>query len=260
MANAYYDPQDLANMFRTIAGSGGAHPPEWLSSHPDPGNRYQYILKERELLRISSNATRDSNEFQRIKRKMQALPKAKTMAQIEQEAKSKQGQSQTSGGRYEESVSLPSARMRSYSGGNWISLNIPDNWKDFPSQTSIQFAPAGAYGDQGITHGVLIGITKGHGATLQQESEEYVNGVLQGNSYLGQQSGYSNTRLSGRNALATILAGTSPVTGRTEIVAIYTTLLRNGDLFSFVTVVPQNEESRYRGTFSSMISSVRLRD
>jgi hypothetical protein len=260
MADANYDPQDLANMFKTIQSSGGAHPPEWLSSHPDPGNRYQYILKERELLRVSSGAIRDSSEFQRIKRKMQALPKAKTMAQIEQEAKGKQGQSQTSGGRYEESVSLPSARMRSYSGGNWISLNVPDNWKDFPSQTSIQFAPLGAYGDQGITHGVMIGITKGHGATLQQESEEYVSGVLQGNDYLRQQSNYSNTRVSSRYALSTVLAGTSPVTGRTEVVTIYTTLLRNGDVFSFITVVPQNEESRYRTTFNSMLSSIRLKD
>jgi hypothetical protein len=247
-------------MFKTIASSGGAHPPEWLSSHPDPGNRYQYILKERETLRVSPNAIRDTNDFQRIKRKLQALPKAKTMAQIEQESKGKQGQTQTAGGKYTESVSLPSARMRAYSGGNWISLNIPDNWNDFPSQTSIEFAPTGAYGDQGITHGVLIGITKGHGASLQQESEEYVNGVLQGNSYLRQQSSYSNTRVSGRNALATTLAGTSPITGRTEIVMIYTTLLRNGDVFSFVTVVPQNEESRYRGTFNSMISSIRLKD
>jgi len=261
MATANYDPEDLANMFRTIAASGGDHPPEWLSSHPDPGNRYNYILQERRSLRISPNAIRDTNEFQRVKRRLQALPKAKSMAQIEQEMKNQQGQSQTAGGKYSSDVPLPSGRMRAYSGGEWISLNIPDNWKDFPSQTEVQLAPEGAYGDQGITHGAMIGVSKGHqGATLEQESEEYVNGVLQGNSYLSRQSNYQRATLSGRNALAILLSGRSPVTGRTERVTIYTTQLRNGDVFSFITVVPENEESRYRGTFNSIMSSIRLRD
>src|SRR5262245_1167697 len=47
MARAGYDPRSLAHMFETIAkesqGSGG---PQWLSSHPNPGNRTQYISQE----------------------------------------------------------------------------------------------------------------------------------------------------------------------------------------------------------------------
>ena len=40
MARAGYDPRDLANMFRTIEQQGGrSSGPEWLSSHPNPGNR-----------------------------------------------------------------------------------------------------------------------------------------------------------------------------------------------------------------------------
>ena len=44
MARAGYDPNDLARMFETIekqAKSRGG--PEWLSDHPNPGNRSQYI-------------------------------------------------------------------------------------------------------------------------------------------------------------------------------------------------------------------------
>ncbi|MGI9054704.1 MAG: M48 family metallopeptidase, partial [Pyrinomonadaceae bacterium] len=61
MARAGYDPRDLANMFRTIEGqSGGNRAPEWLSSHPDPGSRYQSINREAQLLRISpGEATQD---------------------------------------------------------------------------------------------------------------------------------------------------------------------------------------------------------
>src|SRR2546429_7756011 len=39
MANAGYDPRDLANMFRTIEAQGGGGG-GWFSDHPSPANRY----------------------------------------------------------------------------------------------------------------------------------------------------------------------------------------------------------------------------
>src|SRR5687768_3857440 len=41
LARAGYDPMDLARMFQTIEQEGGSSGPEWMSSHPNPGNRYQ---------------------------------------------------------------------------------------------------------------------------------------------------------------------------------------------------------------------------
>ena len=46
MARAGYDPRDMANMFQTIQAKGGGGGPEWMSSHPNPGNRYEAITKE----------------------------------------------------------------------------------------------------------------------------------------------------------------------------------------------------------------------
>ena len=39
MARAGYDPRDMASMFRTIEQQSGGSGPEWLSDHPNPGNR-----------------------------------------------------------------------------------------------------------------------------------------------------------------------------------------------------------------------------
>jgi predicted Zn-dependent protease len=39
MARAGYDPREMANMFKTIEDQGGASGPEFLSDHPNPGNR-----------------------------------------------------------------------------------------------------------------------------------------------------------------------------------------------------------------------------
>src|SRR4029079_9358541 len=54
MAAAGYDPRDMANMFKTIEKQGGSSGPEWLSDHPNPGNRSDYIGKEAALLRVSN--------------------------------------------------------------------------------------------------------------------------------------------------------------------------------------------------------------
>src|SRR5256885_8133000 len=60
MARAGYDPRDLANMFRTIESQGGSSGPEWLSSHPNPGNRYGRINEEAARLRVQPAAQNDS--------------------------------------------------------------------------------------------------------------------------------------------------------------------------------------------------------
>jgi predicted Zn-dependent protease len=47
MVNAGYAPAEMAEMFRTLqrlGGDGEGRVPEWLSTHPDPGNRVQATL------------------------------------------------------------------------------------------------------------------------------------------------------------------------------------------------------------------------
>ena len=64
MASAGYDPRDMANVFRTIEKESGPGAPQWMSSHPNPGNRYEYINKEAQMLRVNGNARRNTPEFQ----------------------------------------------------------------------------------------------------------------------------------------------------------------------------------------------------
>lgn len=56
MARAGYNPRQMANMFRTIERRGGSRGPEWLSSHPNPGNRYDAINREASMLRVAGTA------------------------------------------------------------------------------------------------------------------------------------------------------------------------------------------------------------
>ena len=258
MANAGYDPRDLANMFRTIESqSGGSRGPEWLSSHPNPGNRYERINQEARLLRVSNQA-QNTAEFERVQNRLSRMPRARSMSEMARTQQTGAGQNPTAGGRYSNRVQYPSSRMQVYSTGNWLQLNVPSNWRAFETQTSIQFAPEGAYGNEGITHGAMIGIAQTNSGNLGQSTEQYINGVLQSNNYLRQSSNYSRTSIGGRQALATVLSGRSPITGRNEVVTVYTTQLNNGGLLYFAMVAPEDEAANYNNAFRNMIRSFRL--
>ncbi|HEX9961365.1 MAG TPA: M48 family metallopeptidase [Pyrinomonadaceae bacterium] len=260
MARAGYDPRDLANMFQTIAQqSGGSRSPEWLSSHPDPGNRFNNINREASLLRVSPEPIKVTQAFLNTKRRFQGMPRAQSMEEIARNPQNNRGQQgQTVNGRYETRVQTPSSRYRTYSSGSQISLSVPENWGTVSeTETQVWFAPEGAYGSSGITHGAMVGIAQSSG-DLSQATESYVEGLLQSNDYLRQQNNYSRATIAGRSGLATVLSGRSPVTNRNEIVTVYTTTLQSSYLFYVITVVPQNEAAGYDYAFRNMLRSLRL--
>jgi predicted Zn-dependent protease len=178
MARAGYDPRDLASMFRTIAQQGGGSGgPEWLSSHPNPGNREQRILQEAAMLRVNP-ANSDTRAFRDVQARLRGMPRARTMEEI-----ARSGQrypNQGGGGNYPdqrypdqqrypddnrypddyargERVAYPSTNYRTQ-GNNLFRVAVPSNWQAYGSGqgTGVTFAPQGAYGSQGITHGVMF--------------------------------------------------------------------------------------------------------
>ncbi|MEO7539854.1 MAG: M48 family metallopeptidase [Pyrinomonadaceae bacterium] len=264
MADAGYDPRDLANVFRTIQGESRSGAPQWLSSHPDPGNRFEKINREAQYLNVSPNPIKITRDFERVQAKFRAMPRARSLAEIERygggQTQTTSSTSSTSSGRYSSVVERPSSELRAYSGTSWLRINVPSNWMNFESQESVQFAPSGAYGDQGITRGLMIGIYQGQTRDLYSASEEYLNNMLQSNSYLQKRTGFTRAYVAGRSGLATSLSGRSPVTGRTEEVGVYTTQLRTGQIFYAVTVVPDTESYLYDNTFRTVLGSIRLGD
>src|SRR5262245_27776732 len=74
MAAAGYDPRDMANVFRTIEQQGGSGGPQWLSDHPNPGNRVEYITQEADHLRVL-NPVRDTRAFEDVQAHLRRLPR-----------------------------------------------------------------------------------------------------------------------------------------------------------------------------------------
>jgi hypothetical protein len=274
MARAGYDPRDLAQMFRKIEQqSGGSGGPEWMSSHPNPGNRYQYIMQEAAMLRVEPGAGRDSGQFQQVQARLRGYPRARTMEEIARSGQRYPNQgggqqypndpnypNEQQGGVYArgERVAYPSTRYQTQR-TNLFSVAIPSNWRQLGDQSSVSYAPEGAYGAQGITHGVLFSMAQSNYTDLQRASQEIVQGLTQGeNNYLRQQSGFTRTTVDGRAALATTLVGRSPLTGRNERVTLVTTTLGNGQVFYMAAVSPQNEYATYQRAFNDILRSLQL--
>jgi beta-barrel assembly-enhancing protease len=85
---AAYNPQSMADFFKALESHGDGAPPQWLSDHPNPGNREQAIEKE-----ISGwppkNYAGNGPAFQKIRQHAMAV-KAYTGEEIAQGAKSSQ--------------------------------------------------------------------------------------------------------------------------------------------------------------------------
>ena len=95
LARAGYDPRQMANMFKTIEAQGGSRGPEFMSSHPNPGNRYNAINKEAASLRVQGNA--ETGQFASVKQRLAGMSPALTAEQIAANQKNQQGQGQGTG-------------------------------------------------------------------------------------------------------------------------------------------------------------------
>lgn len=264
MARAGYDPRDLAQMFETIQKQGGGSPPQWLSSHPNPGNRTQYITAEAAQLRIGPRPSQQG--FQQVRSRLSSLPPARTMAELERNGGAGNGGGRAGGGsvgRIGEAVPAPSRQYRTAQGGQLFTISVPSNWQAVSSNNAVKFVPQNAYGEfEGqttLTHGVELGVARASSRDLNQATQELIEGFIQGNSGMRIAARQEAFRLSGRNAIVTPLEGRSAL-GGAERVEVHTTMLANGDLFYLLTVAPERELGTYGPAFDRVVNSVRIND
>ena len=255
MADAGYDPRDLANMFRAIEAQGGGGG-GFLSDHPSAKDRYAKINQEAEYLKINTGATPDSRAFIAAKQRLAGgnqVYSNQTSSEENQPANEK-----VAGGR----VEAPSTRYQSFDKG-MFNVSVPQNWHEIEQQNGAWFAPKGAYGTANgqtvFTHAVNLGVVQTRARNAQQATEEFINSLKQG-SNLRARGGFKPMDVDGRQGQLISFDNTNEATGRAEIVNIVTTQLQNGQLFYMITVSPGDEYQNYQNTFARILRSVRLNE
>jgi Zn-dependent protease with chaperone function len=265
MAKAGYDPRALARMFETIeresqASGGGGGTPQWMSSHPNPGNRSQYITREAEMLTIGTPA--DMSQFTTIKPTFAALPPAKSMADLAKAGNAAAGDdAPQSVGTLGQPVAKPSAQFRTISGGKVFQASVPADWTDLPSKSAIKVVPQNGYGQHNgqtvFTHGIEFGIAKANSRDLVEATKAWLNAVAQSNPDLRLAGQQQQMRISQRTAIATPLVNPGPLGGQ-ELIGVYTTFLVDGTLFYYLTIVPEKDAEVFQETFRKIGESIRL--
>jgi hypothetical protein len=263
LARAGYDPREMANMFKTIQAEGGRSGPEWLSSHPDPGNRYNSIVKEASMLRVEGNG--DTGQFRTIKSRLAGMPPAYTAEQISQGKARSAPTAARSVGRRSVNVDPPATQYRAHTPANFLRLSVPANWQSIPGQDVQIYAPDSGYvetetGGSTVTHGVQIGIVQGGSGNLQRDTEQLVQTFARTNPQLRASGRARRENIGGRAGLTTTLSNVSDVTGESEYISVATTQLRDGSLLYVIGVAPQSEAGTYEPVFRRVRQSLQLSD
>jgi hypothetical protein len=265
MAQAGYDPRDLANMFRTIEQQGGGSSGGFLSSHPSPSDRYARINREAQMLRVNNSAP-DSREFARVQERLRGHGAAPSMEEIARSGqRSPTGENTSYPDRAPSNrVEYPSTRYQNvsiFNGG--VRANIPSNWRQVNEGSSVWFAPEGGYGQINgqvvFTHGTNFGVAQTNNRNLQRATDEIIQSFAQGNRNLRASGNYQRTTIDGRNALWATLSNVNEATGRPETIRLITTQLRNGQVLYMVAVAPQNERNFYNA-YNTVLRSLKIND
>jgi Zn-dependent protease with chaperone function len=262
MARAGYDPRDLSRMFETIQRSSGRGGPEWMSSHPNPGNRSTYIAQE--AARVQVAARPPSNEaFERAKARFGSLPPARSAAEIERTRRDDDDGASGSVGTPGRPVPAPSGQYRVVRGGQLFEARVPANWRELASNSAIKYVPQNGYGqvrgETVFTHGVEMGVARASSRNLRDATVSLVGSFAAGNPELRSSGDQRSVRISGRNAILTPLINSSALGGR-ERIDLYTTFLSDGSLFYYLGVVPEGEARTYGPVFGRIAQSIALRD
>ncbi len=298
MANAGYDPRELANMFQTIEKQGGSGGPSFLSDHPSPKDRYARINQEAQALTINTAATPDKHDFLIAQQRLTG--RGSGQAFTGNQAYSNQGYSNPGaqaanvgnqvyanpnsqapnprgsvnqpnvnaanngalpkpGGR----VDPPSPNLKIYK-EEVFAVSVPDNWQELNEQSGLWFAPRGGYGavngQNVFTHGVSFGAIQMKGKSSQQATDEFIKSMTQGTKMKARGGFVPMNNIAGRNWQLITFDNTNEATGRPELVNIATTPLRTGDLLYMIAVCPTDEYSKYQGTFLAILRSIQLTD
>lgn len=257
-AQAGYNPIEMARFFEKLEASGGSRGPQFLSDHPNPGNRMKAIegiiphLPQR-------NYTSDSGQLKRMKAIVAGLPAPKKAPQ----------QTGASGAASSTAPSLeggrPSGRMRQYQGKDFR-ISYPDNWQTAPSQDNSSVTIAPASGVQQGQNGVNVGYgaimsyyrPSNANANLRQATEELVSELRAGDPKMraGQEMP-KQIRVGSKNAIVTTLYTDSIFQGRTELDRLVTVAHPNG-IFYLVLIAPDNERQYVDRAFDQMLQSLQF--
>jgi predicted Zn-dependent protease len=254
MSEAGYNPIELAHFFEKLQSSGGgSRTLQFLSDHPNPGNREKAIEAE-----VRSLPQREygfqTGEFERAKAEVAKLPKGEAPGNVRSSANT------------DLHAIRPSRTLQQFQGGKF-SLSYPSNWQVFGDQNSdsVTIAPREALvqsssGNTQIGYGLMASyfIPDTKGQSLRQATDDLIHHLSASNAGMQAADSGRTLKVNGNPALITTLASKSAITGGPETDALLTINHPDG-LFYLVFIAPTSEFKDLEGVYDDVVQSVRFK-
>jgi len=247
MADAGYDPVQMAKFFEKLNASGGQQL-QILSDHPNPGNREAAIKAEMQTLPQKRYNT-DTGQFARVRKEVAALPPPAKKATANAPAPGA-------------TVPANNPDWQTYQGAGFA-IDLPKAWQVFGEAraTDVTLAPKdGIVSKDGRTQigfGAVIGLFRPQqGRTsLEAANADLIRGLRESNSRMTPGSSQPATVV-GLHALTTTMRSDSVFGG--EEVDTVTAVERQGALWYIVFIAPAKDQPRVEATFRQMLNSLRF--
>jgi hypothetical protein len=255
--DAGYNPRAMVEFFEKIQAQSKGNASQFLSDHPNPGNRISNVQHEIEKLNGAlPNPKENTPEFQTVKNDLANLP-----GPI-RSGRGGAGNRRPTVTRNDGLPDPPSIRMTTFNGSD-IEFRYPDNWHPSVQGTTITIAPDRGMIKGSLTWGLMMSPYKaddhGQGRTSLDDATDQLLRDLQRNNPAMQ---VSNTRqrinVSGLQGYVTELSNDSPAGGR-ETDWIVTVIAPNGGAYYFVGVAPENDFFQYNGSFNDIVGTIRFK-
>jgi Zn-dependent protease with chaperone function len=261
--DAGYDPRALPQFFEVIQGKSGEGGAQFLSDHPNPGNRVGYVNDEIDTLPRRASYKKTSAEFTRIK-KIVAGTHPFTAKQVASGVWKQQGGSAPAPAgsplpRLTEAQWTPQGNWQALQ-GDGFTVSYPGNWKGVISGASALVAPPGGTGPQdAVGYGMLSGrFQPPQLGEVAAETDQLVAQLKQQNPQLnpGAASDVVVNQVRGRSLEATNSGAAGGGTERDWLVALPES---SGTLRYVVFVAPDADFNALRPTFERMLGTLKLR-
>ena len=257
MYDAGYDPFSMVEFFSKLEKEGGPGGPQFLSDHPNPGNRVELV---RQAISKYPRKTyrRNSAQFERIKAEVARMHPL-TMQQVAQQQGQRQPQGQI--GEINSRDVMPSGQFRSMD-HSAFQISYPDNWQVAgDANSAVTIAPSAGVAQNAIAYGVIInGIRPQYGRdSLDQATQDLLSSLQQSNPGLGVASNPQDIQLNGAPGKSVYLTGTSPVQGQRERDWLVTVQRRDNSILYLVFIAPERDFGRLAPAFEQMLRSLRIK-
>ena len=279
MYKAGYNPRAMAQFFAKLEKEVGKGGPQFLSDHPNPGNRVEAVDKE-----IASWPPKQyvaaNPVFQQVRQQAKGM-KAYNAEQISAGAKTGQWAQQSgavprdvaaAGASGADAGTLanvsyqqvaPSGEFKNFQRNNF-SISYPANWEAGAGQNSATIAPAAGIGQNAIAYGAIIASAENVDAiSINDATDRLIQNLQQTNPGLRVYESPRKIQAAGTEAMSTMLAGNSPVRQGDQIAAerdwLVTLAMPSGGMLHIVFIAPESQFAQLQSTYQKMLDSLQVR-